>query len=64
MKGELSVSPDISTDGPAVKEVESTPSQDPPMQGLTTNGTTTETKDDGSHYFPRVPDSLDEAPER
>ena len=64
-KEEPVASPDIQTmDEPTTREVESTLSRDPHTQGLTTNGTTTETKDDGPHYFPRVPESLDEAPER
>ena len=40
------------------KDVKSTPSQDAHPQGVTTNNTMTGvTKDDGSHYFPRVPES-------
>ena len=62
---ELPTSSDIPiVDEPTIEEVESTPSQDLHTQGLATDGTTTETKDDGPHYFPIVPESLDEAPEK
>lgn len=47
-------------DGPAVKEVESTS-----LSGPAIDDTTLEAKKgDGPHYFPEVPESLDEAPER
>lgn len=59
-KDELPASQDTpAADGPATKEVESTS-----LPGPTTNGTTAVNKDDGSHYFPEVPEPLDEAPER
>ena len=66
MKEELPTSRDIpATDGHTTKEVESTPSQDAHPQGVTSSGTTTEVaKDNGSHYFPVVPETLDEAPEK
>lgn len=51
-------------DEPTIKEVESTPSQDPHTQGVATDGTTMEIKEDGPHYFPIVPELLDEAPEK
>jgi len=65
-KEDLPASQDISTvDKPTTVEVESTPSYATYTQGPTTNGTTAETtEDDGPHYFPRVPESLDEAPEK
>ena len=61
MKEELPASQDTPTvDEPLAKEAEYT---SPP--GPAADGTTTEVnKDDGSLYFPEVPESLDDAPER
>ena len=79
-KENLLISQDAPTvDEPATKEVESTsipapqevpqhtwnPSYVTYTQGPATNGTMVDAnKDDGPHYFPGVPESLDEAPER
>lgn len=65
-KEELQTSQDIPTvDELITKEIESVPSHTTYTQGPTTSGITAEmTKDNGTHYFPRVPESLDEAPER
>ena len=54
----------LTADEPTIKEAKSTPSQDPHTRGVATDGATTEIKEDGPHYFPIVPESLDEAPEK
>lgn len=55
-KDGLSASRDVPTvDGPVVMEVEN------PAINVTK---TEAAKDDGPHYFPEVPESLDDAPER
>lgn len=55
-KEELPTSRGVPTvDEPVVMEVES-----PAVSDTKTDAT----KDDGPHYFPKVPESLDEAPEK
>lgn len=60
-KEELPASQDTPTvDQPTTREVESTSMSGPVIDGTTVKAN----KDDGSHYFPEVPEPLDEAPER
>ena len=65
-KEELPASQDAPmVDEPTTEEVESTLSHPAYTQGSAIGDTTTETtKDDGPHYFPNVPESLDEAPDK
>ena len=54
-----------STSLPVSQEADQGPSSATLGQGPTTNGTQVGVNEgDGSHYFPGVPESLDEAPER